>query len=59
MRNRCCGLSRKVVGPEAVVVLKVGEFGRLIVRMQGGGTLEVSRGAVPGLKERLGFAKGS
>jgi hypothetical protein len=52
-------LSRKVVGPEAVVVLKVGEFGRLIVRMQGGGTLEVSRGAVPGLKERLGFAKGS
>lgn len=41
--------------PEAVVGLKVGAFGRLLVRMQGGVTLEVSRGTAPGLKERLGF----
>ena len=41
--------------PEAVIGVKAGEFGRLIVRLQGGATLEVSRGAAPGLKERLGL----
>jgi DNA-binding LytR/AlgR family response regulator len=43
--------------PEAVVGFKAGEFGRLIVRLQGGVTLEVSRGAAPGLKERLGLGE--
>ncbi len=41
--------------PEAVVGLKPGEFGRLLVRVQGGATLEVSRGAAPALKARLGL----
>ena len=41
--------------PEVVLGVKVGEFGRLIVRLPGNVTLEVSRGAAPGLKERLGF----
>ncbi len=41
--------------PEAVIGIKIGEFGRLIVRLQGGMTVEVSRGAAPGLKERLGL----
>jgi two-component system LytT family response regulator/two-component system response regulator AlgR len=41
--------------PEAVVGMKPGEFGRLIVRLHGGATVEVSRGAAPGLKERLGL----
>jgi DNA-binding LytR/AlgR family response regulator len=41
--------------PEAVMGVKAGEFGRLLVRLQGNVTLEVSRGAAPGLKERLGF----
>lgn len=44
-----------LIRPEAVVGIKVGEFGRLIVRLQGNVTLEVSRGAAPGLKERLGL----
>lgn len=41
--------------PEAVVGLKAGEFGKLLVRLQGGLTVEVSRGAAPGLKARLGL----
>ena len=41
--------------PEAVVGVKAGTFGRLLVRLQGGATLEVSRGAAPALKERLGL----
>jgi len=44
-----------LVRPEAVVGAKAGDSGRLIVRVQGGLTLEISRGAAPGLKERLGF----
>jgi DNA-binding LytR/AlgR family response regulator len=43
-----------LVRPEAVVGVKAGDFGRLWVRVPGGLTLEVSRGAAPGLKERLG-----
>lgn len=45
--------------PEAVTGMKPGEFGRLIVRLQGGATVEVSRGAAPGLKERLGLGGAS
>ena len=41
--------------PEAVLGVKAGEFGRLVVRLQGGATLEVSRGAAPSLKARLGL----
>jgi two-component system LytT family response regulator/two-component system response regulator AlgR len=41
--------------PEAVVGVKAGEFGRLQVRLQGGVSLEVSRGAAPALKARLGL----
>lgn len=44
-----------LIRPEAVVGVKPGEFGRLIVRLQGGVAVEVSRGAAPGLKERLGL----
>jgi DNA-binding LytR/AlgR family response regulator len=44
-----------LIRPEAVTGVKPGEFGRLLVRLQGGTTLEVSRGAAPGLKERLGM----
>jgi len=41
--------------PEAVVGIKAGEYGRLQVRLQGGLSIEVSRGAAPGLKARLGL----
>jgi two-component system LytT family response regulator/two-component system response regulator AlgR len=44
-----------LIRPEAVVGVKAGEFGRLIVRMQGGNSVEVSRGAAPALKGRLGL----
>lgn len=46
-----------LIRPEAVVAMRPGEFGRLIVRMQGGTSLEISRGAAPGLKERLGLPR--
>ena len=46
-----------LIRPEAVIGIKAGEFGRLVVRLQGNVTLEVSRGAAPHLKERLGFAE--
>ena len=46
-----------LIRPEAVVGIKAGEFGRLLVRLQGNVTLEVSRGAAPGLKERLGLGE--
>jgi hypothetical protein len=36
---------------------KAGDFGRLIVNLQGHMTLEVSRGAAPGLKQRLGLGE--
>lgn len=41
--------------PEVVIGAKAGEYGRLIVRIQGGESLDVSRGAAPGLKARLGM----
>jgi two-component system LytT family response regulator/two-component system response regulator AlgR len=44
-----------LIRPEAVVGVKAGDFGRLWVRLPGGITLEVSRGAAPKLKERLGM----
>ena len=42
--------------PEAVVGVKTGDSGRLHVRLSGGVEVEVSRGAAPGLKARLGLA---
>ena len=44
-----------LIRPEAIVGFKAGDFGRLIVRLSGNVTVEVSRGAAPKLKERLGF----
>ena len=41
--------------PEAVVGVRAGEFGRLLVRLPGDQELEVSRGAAPQLKKRLGL----
>ena len=41
--------------PEAVVGVRPGEFGRLLVRLAGDVELEVSRGAAPALKKRLGL----
>ncbi|MBK9797315.1 MAG: response regulator [Holophagaceae bacterium] len=41
--------------PEAVVGVKTGDSGRLHVRLNGGTEVEVSRGAAPGLKARLGL----
>ena len=41
--------------PEAVVGVRAGDSGRLRVRLAGGAELEVSRGAAPGLKARLGL----
>jgi two-component system LytT family response regulator/two-component system response regulator AlgR len=42
--------------PEAIVGVRAGDSGRLRVRLAGGAELEVSRGAAPGLKARLGLA---
>jgi len=39
--------------PEAVVGVRPGEFGRLMVRLGGGQELEISRGASPALKKVL------
>ena len=44
-----------LIRPEAIIGSKVGEFGRLVIRLPGNITLEVSRGAAPKLKERLGL----
>lgn len=44
-----------LIRPEAVVGVKAGDSGRLQVRLAGGAELEVSRGAAPGLKARLGL----
>jgi len=41
--------------PEAVVGVRPGEFGRLMARLAGGLELEISRGASPALKKRLGL----
>lgn len=46
-----------LVRPEAIVGFKAGDFGRMLVRLPGNVTVEVSRGAAPKLKERLGFAE--
>jgi len=42
--------------PEAVVGVRAGEFGRILARLAGGVELEVSRGAAPALKKRLGLS---
>ncbi|HLP30329.1 MAG TPA: LytTR family DNA-binding domain-containing protein, partial [Geothrix sp.] len=44
-----------LIRPEAVVGVRAGDSGRLKVRLAGGTELEVSRGAAPGLKARLGL----
>lgn len=44
-----------LIRPEAVVGVRAGDSGRLRVRLAGGTELEVSRGAAPGLKARLGL----
>jgi len=41
--------------PEAVMGVRPGEFGRLMARLAGGLELEISRGAAPVLKKRLGL----
>ncbi len=41
--------------PEAVVGVRPGEYGRLRVRLTGDQEVEVSRGAAPQLKQRLGL----
>jgi len=46
-----------LIRPEAVVGFKAGDFGRLVVRLAGNVTVEVSRGAAPRLKERLGIGE--
>lgn len=45
-----------LIRPEAVVGVKPGEFGRLLVRLAGGTEVEVSRGAAPDVKKRLGLS---
>ena len=45
-----------LIRPEAIVGVRAGDSGRLKVRLAGGAELEVSRGAAPGLKARLGLA---
>jgi len=45
-----------LIRPEAVVGLRAGDSGRLLVRLSGNVELEVSRGAAPAFKARLGLA---
>ena len=45
-----------LIRPEAIVGIRAGDSGRLRVRLAGGAELDVSRGAAPGLKARLGLA---
>jgi two-component system LytT family response regulator/two-component system response regulator AlgR len=45
-----------LIRPEAIVGVRAGDSGRLRVRLAGGQDLEVSRGAAPGLKARLGLS---
>lgn len=49
------GHRNMLLRPEAVLGVKAGDYGRLTVRLQGGLVVEVSRGAAPGLKARLGL----
>jgi two-component system LytT family response regulator/two-component system response regulator AlgR len=44
-----------LIRPEAVMGVRPGEFGRLMARLAGGLELEISRGAAPALKKRLGL----
>lgn len=44
-----------LIRPEAVTGVRAGDSGRLWVRLAGGTEVEVSRGAAPGLKARLGL----
>lgn len=44
-----------LIRPEAIVGFKAGEFGRLLVHLAGNISVEVSRGAAPKLKDRLGL----
>ncbi len=44
-----------LIRPEAILGVRAGDSGRLLVRLAGGTELEVSRGAAPGLKSRLGL----
>lgn len=50
------GHRNMLVRPEAIVGVRPGEYGRLVARLQGGLTVEVSRGAAPAVKARLGLA---
>lgn len=45
-----------LIRPEAVLGVRAGDSGRLLVRLAGGTELEVSRGAAPALRARLGLA---
>lgn len=45
-----------LIRPEAVVGVRAGDSGRLLVRLTGGVEVDVSRGAAPVLKARLGLA---
>jgi two-component system LytT family response regulator/two-component system response regulator AlgR len=45
-----------LIRPEAIVGVRTGDSGRLRVRLAGGAELDVSRGAAPGLKARLGLS---
>jgi len=44
-----------LIRPEAILGVRAGDSGRLRVRLTGGAELEVSRGAAPGVKARLGL----
>ena len=44
-----------LIRPEAIVGVRAGDSGRLRVRLAGGAELDVSRGAAPALKARLGL----
>jgi DNA-binding LytR/AlgR family response regulator len=44
-----------LIRPEAVSGVRAGDSGRLLVRLAGGAELEVSRGAAPALRARLGL----
>ena len=50
------GHRNMLVRPEAVLSIKASDYGRATVRLQGGLTVEVSRGAAPGLRLRLGLS---
>ncbi len=44
-----------LIRPEAILGARTGTFGRMLVRVAGGLELDVSRGAAPRLRERLGL----